>query len=981
MRRKRPQGSFVARTIHRFALLIILAWLVVIVVSTLLSVNGNLAAAIPSLERVAEEHSVSLMPKDAPSVQAMTRIGRTFQESNSDSSAMIVLEGEEPLGEDARNYYAGLIRDLRNDPAHVEHVQDLWGDRLTSSSVQSPDGRATYVQLNLVGDQGTAQGDESVAAVRDIVNRSTAPPGVKAYVTGPGPLASDTQLAGNQSVLKITLVTVVVIFTVLLFVYRSIVTVILLLTMVGIELGAARGIVAFLGHSEVLTLSTFAVNMLVFLGIAAGTDYGIFFFGRYQEARQSGEDPKTAYFSMFRGVTPVVLASGLTIAGAIFCLSFARLPYFHSMALPCAIGMLVSVAAAVTVVPAGVALASRFGALEPKRTIRARRWRGIGTAIVRWPAPILVSSLALALIGLATLPGYQSSFNDRLYVPDDIPANQGYLAAERHFSQARLMPDILLIEADHDMRNPADFLVLNRLAKAVFKIRGVSRVQGITRPEGTPIGHTSIPFLLSLQSASQKQMMKFQEERVNDMLKQADDLATMIAAMQDQYRVTQEIYQITHRTIQTTHELKAAVDEVRDNVANFDDFFRPIRNYLYWEQHCFNIPLCYSIRSIFDALDGVDRISGKIELLLENLDQLDVLMPQMFEQIPLLIDSMQTMRTMLLTMHSTMSGFLKTVDESSQNVTAMGQAFDESRNDDSFYLPPETFENEDFKRAMESFLSPDGKAARFIISHRGDPASLDGIARVDQIKAAAEEALKGTPLVNAKAYMAGSASTAKDWHDGSTYDLWIAGIAALCLVFIIMLIITRSLIAALVIVGTVALSLGASFGVSVLLWQYILGIHLHWMVLAMSVIILLAVGSDYNLLLVSRMKEEIGAGINTGIIRAMGGTGKVVTTAGLVFALTMASMVVSDLRIIGQIGTTIGLGLLFDTMIVRSFMTPSIAALLGRWFWWPQRVRPRPASALLESRAPRWAARRYLLNEARPMDDNAPTIPISGPLR
>jgi RND superfamily putative drug exporter len=97
------------------------------------------------------------------------------------------------------------------------------------------------------------------------------------------------------------------------------------------------------------------------------------------------------------------------------------------------------------------------------------------------------------------------------------------------------------------------------------------------------------------------------------------------------------------------------------------------------------------------------------------------------------------------------------------------------------------------------------------------------------------------------------------------------------------------------------------------------------------------------------MKEEIAAGINTGIIRAMGGTGKVVTNAGLVFAFTMISMVVSHLVTIGQIGTTIGLGLLFDTLIVRAFMTPSIAALLGRWFWWPQRVRPRPASARLRS--------------------------------
>jgi RND superfamily putative drug exporter len=954
----------------------VLGWLVLIVLSTLASVSWNWSAAIPSLERVAEEHSVSLMPKDAPSVQAMSRIGKDFQESNSDSSAMIVLEGEQPLGEDAHRYYDGLIRELRNDPKHVEHVQDLWGDRVTSSSVQSPDGKAVYVQVNLVGDQGTPMGDESVVAVRDVVDRTQAPQGVKAYVSGAAPLASDMQHSGNDSILKITVVTVAIIFTVLLIVYRSIATVIVLLVMVGVELAAARGIVAFLGHSDVLVLSTFAVNMLVFLSIAAGTDYGIFFFGRYQEARQAGEDAEQAFYSMYRSVAPVVLASGVTIAGAIFCLSFARLPYFHSMAIPCAIGMLVSVAVAVTLVPAGVVLASRFGLLDPKRTLRMRRWRGIGTAIVRWPAPILAASLALALLGLATLPGYKTSYNDRLYIPEDIPANQGFAAAERHFSQSRLQPDILLVEADHDMRNSADFLVLNKLAKAVFKIKGISRVQGITRPEGTPIARTSIPFMLSLQNASQTQTMEFQEARINDLLKQADDMATMERLMQEQYVLLQKMNEITHAMIGDVNRLEVTVNEIRDSIADFDDWFRPIRNYFYWEPHCYDIPICHSLRAIFDALDGIDYVTETLKPLVDNVNQLDAIMPQLTAQFPPLIASIGSIRTMLLTMHATMSGLINTMNESTENVTAMGQAFDDSRSDESFYLPPETFENEDFKKAMSSFLSPDGKAARFIISHRGDPASPEGIARINQIKTTAEEALKGTPLVGAKTYIAGAASTAKDWHDGSTYDLWIAGVAALCLVFIVMLIITRSLIASLVIVGTVALSLGASFGVSVLLWQYILGINLHWMVLAMSVIILLAVGSDYNLLLVSRIKEEVSAGINTGIIRAMGGTGKVVTTAGLVFAFTMASMAVSDLQIIGQIGTTIGLGLLFDTLIVRSFMTPSIAALLGRWFWWPQRVRPRPASAMLEPVGPRWAARRYLLDQGPPADEGPVTTPI-----
>jgi RND superfamily putative drug exporter len=935
MSNQRPQPSFMARTIRRLSLFIILAWSALTLVVTL---------AVPSLEQVGQNHSVSLSPQDAPSVRAMMRMGKDFKESDSDSFAMIVLEGQQPLGDDAHSYYAGLVRELRDDPKHVQHVEDLWGDRLTATGVQSPDGKAAYVQLNLAGNQGTPLGDESVAAVRNVVNRTPPPPGVNVYVTGPAPLVFDMQHSGNKSILKITLVTVAIIFTMLLLVYRSFVAVILLLVTVGVELAAARGIVAFLGQHDILVLSTFAINMLVFLSIAAGTDYGIFFFGRYQEARQAGEDPEAAFYTTYRGVSRVVLASGLTIAGAIFCLSFTRMPYFQTMGIPCAVGMLVAVAVALTLVPAVLAIGSGLRLFDAKRRIGVRRWRRVGTAVVRWPAPILAAASAVALVGLLTLPGYRTSYNDRFYVPKDIPANLGYAAAEHHFSQARMQPDILMIEADHDMRNPADFLVLNKLAKGIFRVVGISRVQGITRPEGTPISHTSIPFLLSMQNAGQLQTLDFMKARMNDIAKQADDMARMVKALQSMYKSVQRLAEITHRSVGRTHDFEAITAEVRNNLADFDDFWRPIRNYFYLEPHCFDIPICWSLRAIFDSIDGVDAISDKFHELVGDFDQMDALLPQLLSQFPQMITTLQGMRTVMLTMHSTMSGIFGQADESTANATAMGKAFDDAQNDDTFYLPPEIFQNPDFQRAMNSFLSPDGKAARFFISHRGDPATPEGIARVPQIRTAAEEALKGTPLANAKIYMAGTASTYKDWADGSRYDLLIAGMAALCLIFVIMLVMTRSLIAALVIVGTVALSLGASFGLSVLLWQYILGVRLHWMVLAMSVIILLAVGSDYNLLLVSRMKEEVGAGIKTGIIRAMAGTGNVVTAAGLVFAFTMASMVVSDLRIIGQIGTTIGLGLLFDTLIVRSFMTPSIAALLGRWFWWPQTVVPPPAT-------------------------------------
>lgn len=927
------ERPFVARMIRTLAVPIILFWLAVVVL---------LSVFVPSLEVVGQERSVSLSPTDAPSVVALNRIGHVFNEGETDSVAMIILEGDKPLGDDAHKFYDGLIRKLRADKKHVLSIQDFWGDPLTAAGAQSNDGMAATVQVSLAGKQGELLANESVEAVRKIVDATPAPPGVKAYVTGGPAMAADLHKSGDRSMAKITLTTVAVILIMLLFVYRSPVTVFLLLVTVGLELTAARGAVALLGHSGLIGLSTFAVSLLTSLAIAAGTDYGVFIVGRYQEARQAGEDRESAFYTMYRGTAHVILGSGLTISAATFCLSFTRMPYFQTLGIPCSVGMLVALLVALTLAPAVLVVGGRFGAFDPKRVLQVRGWRRVGTAIVRWPLPILAVTCAVALVGLITLPGYRPSYNDRAYLPSFIPANQGLAVADRHFSQARINPEILMIESDHDMRNPTDFLVLDKLAKGIFRVPGISRVQAITRPSGTTMDHTTIPFRLSMQNAGQVQSLHYQRARMNDLLTQADEMAKTIALTRRMYELSSQLADNTHRMVGDTIEMQQITNELRDKLADFDDFWRPIRSYLYWEKHCYDIPNCWTFRSLFDALDGLDQIDEKLGVMVGDLENVDRLMPQMTETFPPMIESMEHIRTMMLTMHSTMSGMVDQMTELSENANAMGKAFDTAKNDDSFYLPPEVFENADFKRAMGSFLSPDGYAARFIILHRSDPASASGIASIDKIRTAAEESLKGTPLENATIYLAGVGAIFKDVSEGAKWDLLIAGIASLCLIFVIMLILTRALVAAGVIVGTVAISLGASFGLSVLLWQHIIGMPLHWLVIAMSVIVLLAVGSDYNLLLVSRFKQEIPAGINTGIIRSMGGTGKVVTNAGLVFAFTMASMVVSDVRMIGQVGTTIGLGLLFDTLVVRAFMTPAIAALLGRWFWWPLRVRSRP---------------------------------------
>ncbi|MEN4446711.1 MMPL family transporter [Mycobacterium sp. SM3041] len=930
------EGALPARIIRRLSLPILLIWLVI-------AVGSNTIA--PQLEIVGWERSVGQNAADAPGILAMRHIGEVFHEFDSDSAAMLVIEGDKPLGPEAHNYYDGLVKRLQADKEHVEHVQDFWGDPLTAGGSQSKDGKAALTQLYLRGNQGEAMSNESVDAVRKIVADDPPPPGIRAYITGASPLVTDNFEVGSAGTNEVTGVTFLVIAIMLLFVYRSLVTMLIVLLTVAVELMAARGVVAVLAHAGVIGLSTYATNLLTLLAIAAGTDYAIFVVGRYQEARGKGMDRISAYHDMWHGTVHVMVGSGLTIAGAVACMSFARLPYFQTLGIPAAIGVLVTLAAALTLGPAVLLIATRFGLMEPKVAQRARGWRKIGTAIVRWPGPILVVTGAIALIGVFALPGFEVSYDNRPYIPASAPGVVGMEAAERHFTEARINPELVMIEADHDMRNPADMLILERAAKAVLHTPGIALVQSITRPLGTPITHSSIPFQISASSASQIMNLGYQKDRANDLLKQANEIDNTISVLKQQLSLQKQSAEATHEQVEAFHDTVVTVNDLRNKLADFDDQFRPLRNYFYWEPHCFDIPMCAALRSVFDSLDGIADLSDKFGNITASLDKLDALQPQLVALIPPQIAIQERNRELTLSNYATTGGTNSQSDEALKNATAMGKAFDDAKNDDTFYLPPEAFDNADFKRGLKLFLSPDGKAARMIVTHQGNPANPEAIPHINAIKDAVFDALKATPMSDAKIYIAGIGSTNKDIQEGTKYDLLISAIAAVALILLIMVIVTRSIVAAAVIVGTVVLSLGASIGLSVLVWQYIFGIHLYWVVVPLAIILLLAVGADYNLLLVSRFKEELHAGLNTGIIRSMGGTGSVVTAAGLVFSATMAAFIFSPLVILGQIGTTIGLGLLFDTLVVRSFMTPSIAALLGKWFWWPQIVRQRPVPA------------------------------------
>ncbi len=929
-RTKRP---FIPRMVRAFAIPIIMFWSFLAITTT---------AFMPKVEDVAEELAGPMVPHYAPSQRSLLHIGEKFHESNSTNLTMVVFEATHPLDDADHQYYDDLMRRLQRDTKHVQYVMDLWGKPFTAAGAQSVDGKCAYVLLRLAGDIGQIEANASVDAVRDIIAKDPPPPGLKVYVSGAAPLASDTLSIANASLNNVTIVTIILILVMLLLVYRSPPTLLVPLLGVLIEMLVAKGIISTLGHLGYIELSSFAVNIVIALTLGAGTDYGIFLMGRYHEARQAGESREDSFYIAYKDVTPIIIGSGLTIAGACYCLTFARLNYFHTMGPAVAITMLFTIAAAMTLGPAVLTVGSLFGMFDPRQAAKAHLYRRIGASVVRWPVPILVASSAIVMLGAIFVPTYRQNYDDRQYQPQDAPANLGFQAADRHFPKSKLFSEMLMVETDHDMRNSADFISLDRVARALIRLHGVAMVQGMTRPLGRALEHASIPYLFTTQGSGNGQQLPFNREQNTNTDEQADIQTHSVAVLRKEIVFFQKVSDELHKTALTIEDLQKVSDDVRDDVSNLDDFFRPIKSYFYWEKHCFDIPICWTFRSVFDTIDQIDKLADDIEDARMSIEEIDKTFPQIIAQLKATADDTEALQQKLVNSYGSADLQSLQTEQTFDDSINVGNDWDKSRSDDFFYIPHEGFDNEDVKTGEKLMMSPDGKAARFIVTHEGDAMGPEGVEHVEQFPDAIKTILKETSLAGARVYIGGSGSNDKDIKEYAMSDLLIAAIAAFVLIFLIMMFITRSLVAALVIPGTVAFSYAGAFGLSILVWQHLIGLHLHWLVLPLTFIILVAVGSDYNLLLINRVKEEIHAGLHTGLIRALGSTGGVVTSAGLVFAFTMLAMLTSDLRTIGQVGSTVCIGLLLDTLIVRSFVVPCILRILGPWFWWPTLVRSRP---------------------------------------
>jgi RND superfamily putative drug exporter len=244
--------------------------------------------------------------------------------------------------------------------------------------------------------------------------------------------------------------------------------------------------------------------------------------------------------------------------------------------------------------------------------------------------------------------------------------------------------------------------------------------------------------------------------------------------------------------------------------------------------------------------------------------------------------------------------------------------------------------------ASVQYISADTTTVQLSVIFTDDPYALPAINRIPGLRAAASRALAASGLgadaaTSATVYLAGQTAQLTDTQADDLRDTRLIVPVTLALVGIVLLLLLRSLIAPLYLLAAVTLNFFAAIGVCSFVFQRVQGQDgIYYAIPLYTFIFLVALGADYTIFLMSRVREEgRHRGMEAGVPVAVANTGGVITSAGLILAGTFAVLTTTPLTLLYQFGVCVAVGVLLDTFIVRGLLIPSLALLLGRWNWWP----------------------------------------------
>ncbi|MDF2583351.1 MAG: rane protein [Mycobacterium sp.] len=928
------------RVVVRRPWMVIAGWLVLVSV---------LATTLPPLIQLASDRDQEMLPSDSAVMVATKEMTADFGEPGIQNIALVVLTNDNGLTDADEDVYRKLINELHGNVRDVVMVQDFITQPPLREVMQSKDDKAWFIPVGIVGELGSPESTDAYQRVVTTVEDTVAGSDLTLHMTGLTATVAEREEIGLRDLRLIETVTVAVVLVILLVVYRSIITMLLPLLTISISQVAAAQIVAGLAEMG-LAISQQTLVFMSAMMIGAGVDYAVFLISRYHEYLRAGMTPDDAVAQAITAIGKVIAASAATVAVTFLGMGFTTLKVFSTAGPALAVSIAVAFFASVTLLPAFLVLCGRRGWAKPRRELTKQFWRRSAIRIVRRPMAHLVGSL-LILVPLALcVLAMDTSYDARTALPPSAESNVGMAAIEEHFPASITAPQYIFIQSPHDLRTPEALADMEQMAQRVSQLPDIETVRGVTRPTGEPLEQATLSYQAGvigdkLADASSK-ITESTDARAQ-LTGGADKLAESLATVRGQLTQATKVFD----------GLKKTMSDVRKQIANSDllpkmpgdtpvvqdadsfkeslEFTRFVVRTLQNNPNCDMDPACASERDrwqkvvevldkVQPAMDAAGKVlsslgstnSGGLQQQIAKIDQGAAALAEGSRQ---LADGVKTLDEQTDQLGDGLEDASRFLLSMKRNATDPGTA--------GFFISPEILDNDSFQDVVEVFVSEDGHSARYLVESTLDPYDTGAMDQVKTILATAQGAQVNTALADASISMSGMTPYYSELRDYYDQDL---------------------IVAPLYLVATVILSCLSALGIGVLVFQVILDQPIAASTPGLAFIVLVAVGADYNMLLISRIRDESPHGIPSGVIKTVRATGSVITSAGMIFAAPMLAMCFSSISSMVQGGFIIGVGLLIDTLLVRTLTVPALAVLVGKYNWWPsgrRTPRARPAAA------------------------------------
>jgi putative drug exporter of the RND superfamily len=956
--------------IARWPLVVIGFWIALAAVVTL---------ELPPLTQIAARDQTSLLPDDAPVMVITRQMGQAFQEKGRGALLVIVLTDEDGLGPADEATYGTLVGELRADTQDNMSIQEFISTPALREVLASKDNKAWTVPINFPGEVGGLDTQAGYKRVAEIVNKTVAGSALTAHLAGPVANVADLTALSERDLPVLEIGTSLLVLAILVLIYRNLITVLVPLITIGVSVVVAQRVLSGLGELGLaVNMQTIVLMSAVMIG--AGTDYTVFLISRYHDYMRLGECSDRAVKKALLSIGKVLAASAATVAVTFLAMVYSRLTVFSQVGPAISISIVVVFLAAVTLLPAILIVAGRLGWIKPRRNQTTRFWRRSGMRVVRRPWLHLILSLIVLIVFCSCASLARFNYDDIKSLAGSVDSARGYDTMNSHFPLNSMTPEALFIESPRDLRSPEALADLEQMAQRVSQLPGITMVRGLTRPNGEPLMQTRLSYQAGevggkIDEASSEiqnhgsdmdklggganKLAEVLAEAQGKVSESVDGLGTIVTELADipgmkgpAQAGEDDIEVLVERTREFDTTLTKILEGIKHTVAWAD----PVLMALSTSRICSANANCASWRDELQALITA-RNNGTFDQIAEQtrslratlgLQDLDLSAPgtvrtriaQLQQGVSKLAESSQLLAegVRLLIEHTKQLG--SGLSDASAFLLAMKRDA-EKPSMAGFNLPPQVLTAEEFKKAAQIFISPDGHAARYLVQSALNPFTPAAMDQVNTITAAAQSAQPNTELADARISLTGVPTGLRDTRDYFNHDIEFIIVATIIIVFLILVALLRAIVAPLYLMGSVLISYLSALGIGVIAFQLILGQEMHWSVPGLTFILLVALGADYNMLLISRIRDESPNGVRFGVVRTVESTGPAITSAGLIFAASMFGLLSASLPALVQAGFVIGVGIVIDTFLVRTITVPALAVLIGQANWWPARPRPR----------------------------------------